>query len=531
MLAKGAVENYLNERVEDFTWVKEEPLAQLQAAIREVTDPLGFEFKTKPYRHQLDSFFVGLCNSQWLYYLDMGLGKTKVILDLITLSTLEHPGTRYLVVVPSDVNLEGWEEEVALHSDLSCTLLEGSSEDKMQKVLDGGSDLFVVTYPGLLHLCSSKVENKKKGKMKMKMDPKKIRKLNSVVDGLILDEVHKVKNSKSVTFSVMRQLVKNKLMVYGLTGTPFGKDPIDLWSQFFLIDGGDTFGTSAGFFREIFYIKSTGFAGSTKYTFDVRLDNVLTKKMRNGSLRYRDKECQDLPSMVEMVKRVQFDPEAYTYYLPVRDGLKRSQIEKDYEQTENNFTRLRELCSGFTTIVLDDGTKHKVEFDKPAKIEMLRGILEGTAYDTKVVIFHNFVQSGRIIEKLLMDMEIEYVSARGETRDKVGNIRKFKDPKSPVRVLIANANTAGVGGNFQRVSNRIIFYESPLSPIVRKQCIKRVYRGGQARGKVFITDIIVQASVEEKILESIREGENLFHSIVNNNIGVDAIRVPLIHHV
>lgn len=296
-----------------------------------------------------------------------------------------------------------------------------------------------------------------------------------------------------------------------------------------MVDKGETFGNTIGFYREMFFIKGSGFGGRAVYNFDERLSDELHYKMGKSSIRYRDDECQDLPKKKELIKKVLFSEEAYSYYQPAAESFRQALIEKDYNSTELSFHKLRELCAGFISIKDEEENKIIIEFDNPPKIKMLESLLNEIPKDSKVVIFHFFIPSGRLIEKLLMSMNIKYSTVRGETVDKIEQITRFKDKDNDTQVLVANTKSASAGGNFQ-VANYLIFYDPPISPITRKQCVKRVYRGGQKKS-VTIVDLIVGGSVEEKIFSYVSEGENLFNYIMNGDISFDSIRTPLIGDV
>ncbi len=87
------------------------------------------------------------------------------------------------------------------------------------------------------------------------------------------------------------------------------------------------------------------------------------------------------------------------------------------------------------------------------------------------------------------------------------------------RILVANSVSGGTGLNLQ-IANYVIFYESPVSPIHRLQAEWRCYRAGQTKA-VFIYDLVVAESVDEKILEFIKEGKNLLSTLCSpENKGV-----------
>ena len=80
--SKRAVEAYTGREFSSFDWMKRLSREQL---IRELSRfKVPPEFKSDPWLHQLVCQFIGMCEPRFLFLLDMGLGKSKIIVDLIT---------------------------------------------------------------------------------------------------------------------------------------------------------------------------------------------------------------------------------------------------------------------------------------------------------------------------------------------------------------------------------------------------------------------------------------------------------------
>ena len=80
------------------------------------------------------------------------------------------------------------------------------------------------------------------------------------------------------------------------------------------------------------------------------------------------------------------------------------------------------------------------------------------------------------------------------------------------RFLVLSSHIGALGLNLQ-TANYVCFYESPVSPIVRRQAEARVYRTGQKR-TTFVYDLYIQGTVEERILQFLKEGKNLYDQLM-----------------
>lgn len=505
MIKKSIIDAFRKKKLNDYTFLKRLSKKELKELIAEELD--DFKFKTAPYKHQLVSFYIGVCMDQFLFFLDMGLGKSKLVLDIVSYKKLN----KVLVLVPFDVNIESWEDEVKIHSDLVCVPMYGTSEDRW-KLLNEPGNVFVLNYAGLMHMVCKR--SSKKGGLEIHRPT--LQKFGKMFDAIILDELHLAKNHKSLTFRILRALSKLINYRWGLTGTPFGRDPQDLWSQFYLIDHGETLGETLGIMRDAFFEKAVNDFGFTKFELSKKYQRHIFRRIHNRSIRYSDSECQDLPELYKNVKHVKLSGTAVDYFNKAVNGL--IEANGNRERIDNAYIRMRQISSGFLQLKDSDGKKLPVIFfpDNP-KLEALKSICLEMDVKRKMVIFVRFVPSTDLITKMLADLKLPFVTAVGKTKNAPENARRFKtDPT--IRFLVASVDGgAGLGANLH-VANYLTFYESPESPIKRKQCIKRVWRGGQKR-KTKMVDIVATApltgiSVEQKILDYLEDGENLFSALL-----------------
>ena len=93
-----------------------------------------------------------------------------------------------------------------------------------------------------------------------------------------------------------------KFLYSRLTGTPANMSMLDLWSQFYVADGGQTLGKTLGWFRQAFFREVESDYG-TKYEIRQRKIPQLHRILRSGAIRYEDKECQDLPDTLGGIEK------------------------------------------------------------------------------------------------------------------------------------------------------------------------------------------------------------------------------------
>mgnify|MGYP000488193145 CR=1 FL=1 len=510
VINRQAINEYLDRELDSWLWMKKLRREALEAELR--CFRVQPKFKTRPWLHQLACFYLGMCQPQFLFLLKMGLGKTKILADLMTQAQRERTMTKALITVPHVINMGSWRDDLEQHSDLEPMVCDVSDiEEKWERLANPGTcDVTVINYQGLALAVSTK-KNAKKGK-KLVRDEKKIRHLQKLYDFIGIDESHYLKGKDTHWFGIMHQLTKGANHVYGSTGTLFGKDPADVWSQFYLVDQGETFSDSFGLFRGAFFsAESNGFG--LEYTFLKRRMADLNKMIGHRSIRYDydDVDDIDLPTRVNVVQTVEFREEQRAHYLRALQGLIDAQGGGS-SGLEAPWIRMRQIIAGY--LAWNDARgSHVVRFKENPKLEALEALLEDLG-DDKLVVCHEYTETGKLITERLTELKIKHVWLYGGTKDKAACRDTFMaDPAC--RVFVMNSKAGGTGNDgLQKVCRYMCFYESPTTPTVREQTISRLHRPGQ-RERVFVYDLVLKRSTDKGILEDIAAGRDMYEAIIS----------------
>lgn len=508
MIFKSAIKSYLSRPLRDLGEVKTWSDAKLDRKLAElVPRPV---FITEPRRHQKVCFYLHAKLPFLLDFQDMGLGKSKLVLDLFRWYKSSGKLHRLLICVPNVCNLESWRDEIAKHApDLTASYVEGTSETRKRN-FTAKTDLCITTYAGLNHIICAKTTVKKRGDTfdtKNVLRPVKstIISVSETFDGVVWDESTALKNKDSLTFKVADKISRNWRFRVGLTGTPLGRNPTDLWSQFFAVDRGDTLGTTFGLYEQAFFNLSYNPFGGKDRKFKSRLASTLSSMISHGAIRYTAQECLDLPKRIPVHFPVALLEEGWAYYEAVINQIREQEL--GVLDIKNSFLRLRQITSGFVSV---NGSPSPLQSNP--KLDAFVELVSELDQSEKVVCFHEYIYSGNQLSQSLVKLKIDHSRIYGETKDKQGELRRFlSDPKC--RVLVVNNRSGALGLNLQ-VARYVVFYESPVSPIVRQQAEARCLRQGQTR-PVFIYDLACRKTVDEKILFYLAEGKDLAESILS----------------
>lgn len=514
MLTDAAIEGFLRRQLNNYDWLKQESIDRLDAALKEL-DPQPI-FSVPLWTHQKALFLLINEVKRFMLHVDMGGGKTSIVLNLIRYRKACGEAPRVVVFVPYLTSVSTWIDQVEEHApELKCVPLLGSSAQNLE-ALQGDGDLFVLCYQSAVAMVCEEVLMK--GKIQWKLNAKDVRTYFKDFNWIIMDEVHKTKNVSSLTYKMCRAISAQCDWAIGLTGTPFNKDMGELWPQFYLIDFGETLGPSLTFYRSVFFDKKINYWGGFEYKLKKALFDDLQKIIKHTSISYGITELHDMPDRNFLIKRIRASQNQGTYAKVALKAIKQAHIDQGgvakLEEIKSNYMKLRQLSSGFMTLKGDDDSKLQIGFDDNPKLDTLIELIDGMPPDCKMVVFHHFVYTNKLISERLTKLKIGHARVWSGQRDPLGELKRFKADKK-CRVLVINSKMGSSSLNLQ-FANYLVFFEQPDSSIDRQQAERRVWRPGQQR-RVINYDLFVDGTYDESIWNSNKKGENLLKKLLRKN--------------
>jgi SNF2 family DNA or RNA helicase len=512
MILKSALQKYVARERADYRPMKDWSDDKLTKYVEQVNKVVKLPIWDKLRHHQRVGFAIGIVRKKFAYFMDMGCGKTLMAIALTRYFAEAGLNSRVLVLVPRLANKSEWAREIEKHSPTTRHLvLNGSSQHKWDQLHETNALIVIDTYSGFVRMLCTLVPTRRKQKNQLKPDVTRVNAVMQLIDGLILDECHHVSNQHSLAFRICRQLRKAANTLFGLTGTPFGRDPQLLWAQLFLVDDGYALGESIGLFREEFFSSHLNYWGGMEYTFRKKKEDQLNRFLAHSSIRY-EADAADLPRVIPIQKVVSLPTDARSYYNQARQMIIKAH--GNYREMQNAFLRMRQISSGYVGYHDDEnGTKAEFEFPTNPKLDMLMSILEGIAPKYKVVVFHEFHWSGERIARELQQEGIRYLHLYGKTGKDVDDILHRFDHDSTVNILLLS-NQLAIGLNLQ-VARYAIFFESPVSVIIRKQAQRRVERQESEHDRIFVYDLVTAGTVDHDILRFHKQGADLLKAILD----------------
>lgn len=500
MFSMQAIQRYLDYNRPSFLPVKNATADRCRFRLAQE----GFitQYKTEPRPYQWGPLYVALKNKQALLFLGPRAGKTKVALDYMTAITADHearksPRPRFLVVVPSDEIMSVWEDLGQQHSDLSITCAYPPTSNRKQ-MLEAETDLVIIPFSGIQAIGSKEAVSARKKKTVLAPNVEELRRIGSRFDGVIVDEIHHCKSSKSLRYKMMKILMENKPYRLGLTGTPFGRDPYALWAQFYLIDDGKTLGSNQFFFEQAFSCPSQN--PFRMYEFDQRKNPILSRKVWGGAYSLTTMEALGVSAIEH--NKVRLRPT-----LEQKERIREAvhNLPLGGEELKMTYMKMRQIASGFTR--LPNGRDIPIG-DNP-KLGWLESEMD--EFEGQAAIFYVFDWSGQQIAKLMASMKIPAVWIHGGQKDNAQKIRDYRSGKAQVAVIQCLVGSEGIDLS---ATDRQIIYECPDKVIVYTQMDYRAISA--TRTKPLVVDDLIVAPVEELIAGYMKEGKDLLKDIVFN---------------
>lgn len=462
----------------------------------DVTLPSDLTFITTPMKHQRTALSLGLRNKSFAYFMEMGTGKTKVILDLIGyyLTKTRELNRPALVVCPVSV-MYNWERQVKIHRpDVKVRILSGSGLNK-KLGLQVDADLFVVNYESVWRIYDS---------------------LKEIKWGfMVLDESTRIKNRATKQAKAILKLGESASRRYILTGTPSPNSPLELFNQIKFLDR-TIFGDNWYFYRDRYCIMG-GYGGYQVLGFK-NLEE-LSKKISGISYRVLKSECLDLPDKIYKQYRLPMTEKQAKAYKELSEELV-TEIAGTEIRTEvvlAKLTKLRQIASGF--IYLDAEKTHNFE---NAKIEKLKELLIEHSKTHKFVIWTSFLEEFKLIERVLSELNISFKSLLSSmgAQERQANMNAFQEDPN-VRVFLSNQRSGGIGIDLF-AADYCIFFSNDYSPEIRLQAEDRLHRIGQHNHVTYI-DLISKASIDSTILRMLNQKQDLSNQIMSGKIRLKEI--------
>ena len=393
---------------------------------------MNYKFKTKPYAHQLTALEKSWDKTEYGYFMEMGTGKSKVLVDNMAMLYDKGKINGAIIVAPKGVYRNWYSQEIPNHLPshiqpkmVLWTALTSKKKDKeYQTLFETGHDLHIL-------IINVEALSTKKG---LDFAAKFMRCHKTM---LAIDESTTIKNPNAKRTKSILTLGKEATYRRILTGSPVTKSPLDLYKQCEFLKKELLGHTSYYTFRTRYAVMKTANFGGRSVQIVTGYQHLpeLSEKLKPFSYRVLKEDCLDLPAKTFVKRLVTLTPDQKKLYLQMKN-LALAQMDGKMMTTSTVMTQLMRLqqitCGHFTA---DDGTIKDLDSNRLSELMNVLEEVEG-----KIVIWAHWQRDvNRIIREIVKKYgENSFVDYYGPTpmSERQENIKKFQDPNSPVRFFV-----------------------------------------------------------------------------------------------
>ncbi len=447
---------------------------------------------TSAWEHQRRAFWFAKDLDAAMLAMDMGTGKSKVTVDLLT----NNDARLVLILAPSSV-VDVWPREFAAHAGepwLVAALSKGTVAKRLELAKGliassaGQRVAIVINYEGVIQKAFKEWA------------------LTVAWDYLVLDESHRLKSPTGVTSKYAAKLGRISKRRLALTGTPFPQTLLDIFGQFRVLDP-SIYGMTYTRFKARYGI----WGGFNQHELKgYTNEEELREKYHSISFRVESDDVLDLPPITDQERTGRLEGEQSRVYADLRYDF-HSWIDEAQEQevTVSNalvkLLRLQQVTGGSTTA---DECEPVVVGD--LKRRLLLDFLSDLPKDEPVVVFARFRHDLDVIEAVAEEMGRAYGEVSGRRKD-------LEEARMPpwCNLLGVQMQSGGVGIDLTR-ARYAVYYSLGFSLAEYLQSRKRLHRPGQTR-HVSVTHLIAEGTVDEKVYAALAERKEVVETILREN--------------
>ena len=445
--------------------------------------------KYSPHDYQEYAIQFLLENPVAAIFLDMGMGKTSIVLTAIMKLMYDRfEVSKVLIIAPLRVARNTWPEEIRKWEHLqglTFSVVVGTAAER-QKALAEDADIYIINrenVPWLVAQCGRSFD----------------------FDMVVIDELSSFKSWQSKRF---RELMKVRPFVkrmVGLTGTPSSNGLMDLFAEFKLLDMGKRLGRFITQYRTA-YFKPDRTNGPVVYSYSLLPDaeERIYEKISDITISMKATDHLKMPELVSSEHKVYMSETEREKYRELKDELVLQLHGK--EITAANAAALTGKLLQLANGAIYDEDKVVNAFHE-RKLDALEDLIEA-ANGRPVLVAYWFQHDLERIQKRLDALKVEYARISSPGSIEMWNRGEFA-------VGLIHPASAGHGLNLQSGGNILVWFGLTWSLELYQQTVARLWRQGQTSGTVSVIHIVAEGTVDERVLKALESKDQTQAALID----------------
>lgn len=438
-------------------------------------------------------------------FMEMGCGKSRTLIEILRRIYARAGKIRPTLIFAPKIVCRKWKEEFAKYSKIHQSrifVLEGSGVQRLA-LLNKAIELY-----GTEFIIVTNYESVEMNKLYDRL-------IDVGFEVIGWDESQRLRSPSSVRAKRMIPIADRAEHKYLLSGTPvLDGMGMDVYMQFRLMDGGESFGQNYFSFRNTYFFDKNAGMPKAKHFPDwkpnPRMHAEFQRRLDTKSIRVLKKDCLDLPPLIRKEVYDEFTPEQKKHYsamskefitwLDSVNDMPRAAIA---QLAITKSLRLQQIVTGFVND--EEGNAVRIPCNRTT---VLAQLLEDIKPTDKVIIWAVHQENYKMIAEVCDKVRRKYVQLHGvvkgsdygvKDKDVYSHVVKEFCKNPDVTVMIANQAAGGVGIDLVE-AKYAIYYSKNFSLENDMQSEARNYRGGsEMHDTVIRIDITTPATIDEVI--------------------------------
>jgi len=422
-------------------------------------------------------------------FMKPGLGKTSTVLAAFKILKSKGLISKMLLIAPLRPMYNVWPQEIEKWSTfhgITYSIIHGDKETG----LSNDADIYIINPEGLLWLFDPKFK---------RFDPERY-------DILCVDESTRFKNSQSKRFKLLRKRIPYFKRRWILTGSPQPRGIMDLFSQIYILDDGNSLGRYITHFRNKYFYQPNPYGKQYEYVPHDWAFADIVERIDPLVIQINTEDHLQMPELIRVNTVVSLPDYARGIYEQVEDDFI-ARVEEGVIVAQNAAaagTKCRQIANGAVYIETGEvpkSSKREYEVIHDTKIEALKDLIE--EIEGPVIVAYEFRHD---VERILEVFPNASVIGGGTSAKKGSEIIEAFN-RGEVDMLIGHPASMGHGLNLQAACSTVIFFGIPWNFEYYEQLIGRVWRQGQAAETVMVYHIVCAGTLDEKVIQVLQGKE------------------------
>ncbi len=318
-------------------------------------------------------------------------------------------------------------------------------------------------------------------------------------DMVVVDESSSFKSHSAKRFKALAGVSGKIDRMVELTGTPSPNGLEDLWSQVYLLDGGERLGKRYTQFRERYFQPDRRGADGMVYSYAAKpgTEQSILDKISDICISMKAEDYLQLPDITYHEIPVELDAKAEKAYRELERKMVLELPEEEISVTSAAAlsNKLLQLANG--AVYDEDRSVHEVH---GCKIEAFLELVE-SLQGKPVLVFYNFQHDRERILKALSGsgLRVRELKTTGDEDDwNAGQID----------VLLAHPASSAYGLNLQQGGNHVVWFGLTWNYELYTQANKRLHRQGQTE-KVIIHHLVCTGTRDEDVMRALEKKDDV----------------------